>query len=202
MKNEIIKKITSLTLMTIMFAGGMTLAIPGFLPDSAIPIEAFADRGTTSGTLYVSTTEVQGAQVIQVIIDDPALNVDRTNPNVFIDVTPSGGSTYTFNMFQMMDGTYHAYLVDDVAANAATGIGSTSIGFGTDCGTGFNNPDTPGMDINTTTFAEATSCTNPDGSADNAVPFTALQNEPTEIGVGTANMPGPISIANTAGADA
>jgi len=29
MKNEIIKKITSLTLMTIMFAGGMTLAIPG-----------------------------------------------------------------------------------------------------------------------------------------------------------------------------
>ena len=67
MKNEIGRKITSLTLMTIMFAGGMTLAIPGFLPDSAIPIEAFADRGTTNGTLYVSSTEVQGAQVIEIV---------------------------------------------------------------------------------------------------------------------------------------
>jgi hypothetical protein len=43
--------------MTIMFAGGMTLAIPGFLPDSAIPIEAFADQGTTNGTLYISSTK-------------------------------------------------------------------------------------------------------------------------------------------------
>ena len=64
MKNEIIRIITSLTLMTIMFAGGMTLAIPGFLPDSAIPIEAYADQGTTQGMLYVSSTAVQGAQVI------------------------------------------------------------------------------------------------------------------------------------------
>ena len=54
MKNEIGRKITSLTLMTIMFAGGMTLAIPGFLPDSAIPIEAFADQGTTKwNTLHL-----------------------------------------------------------------------------------------------------------------------------------------------------
>ena len=92
MKNEIGRKITSLTLMTIMFAGGMTLAIPGFLPDSAIPIEAFADRGTTSGTLYVSSTEVQGAQVIEIIIDDPGLNKAGTNATVTVDVTPSGGS--------------------------------------------------------------------------------------------------------------
>jgi len=58
MKNEIIRKITSLTLMTIMFAGGMTLAIPGFLPDSAIPIQAFAEnQGTTEGMLTMSSTE-------------------------------------------------------------------------------------------------------------------------------------------------
>ena len=63
--------------MTIMFAGGMTLAIPGFLPDSAIPIEAFADQGTTNGTLYLSSTEVQGAQVIELTIDDPSL---KTRP--------------------------------------------------------------------------------------------------------------------------
>jgi hypothetical protein len=188
--------------MTIMFAGGMTLAIPGFLPDSAIPIEAFADRGSTSGTLYVSSTEVQGAQVIQVIIDDPLLNVASTNGSVTIDVTPSGGSTETYNMFQMMDGTYHAYLVDDVTANAAHGVGTTSIGFGTDCAKTFLNPDTPGLDINTDTWAEASSCTNPDGSADNAVPMTALQNEPMEIRAGTTSLSGPLNIGNVATADA
>ena len=34
MKNEIGRKITSLTLMTIMLAGGMTIAFPGFTPDA------------------------------------------------------------------------------------------------------------------------------------------------------------------------
>ena len=32
MKNEIGRKITSITLMTIMLAGGMTIAYPGFTP--------------------------------------------------------------------------------------------------------------------------------------------------------------------------
>ena len=34
MTNEIQRKITSLTLMTIMLAGGMTIAFPGFTPDA------------------------------------------------------------------------------------------------------------------------------------------------------------------------
>ena len=34
MKNEIERKITSLTLMTIMIAGGMTFAIPGVMPEA------------------------------------------------------------------------------------------------------------------------------------------------------------------------
>ena len=79
MKNEIGRKLTSLTLMTIMFAGGMTLAVPGFLPESAIPIEAYADRGTSDGSLWISSTEVQGAQVVQIIIDDPGLSKTGDN---------------------------------------------------------------------------------------------------------------------------
>ena len=70
MKNEIGRKLTSLTLMTIMFAGGMTLAIPGMLPDSAILPEVFADSGTTNGTLYVSSTAVQGAQIVKIVVSD------------------------------------------------------------------------------------------------------------------------------------
>ncbi|SVD70970.1 uncharacterized protein METZ01_LOCUS423824, partial [marine metagenome] len=53
----------------------------------------------------------------------------------------------------------------------------------------------------TDTFIESTSCTDPD-SATNGAPMTALQNEAVEIGVGTANLPGPISIGNVSGADA
>ena len=51
MKNEIGRKLTSLTLMTIMFAGGLTLAIPGMMPTEAILPEAFAEQSTTNGTL-------------------------------------------------------------------------------------------------------------------------------------------------------
>ena len=48
MKNEIGRKITSLTLMTIMFAGGMTLAIPGFMP------VAVADYSVSDGMITAS----------------------------------------------------------------------------------------------------------------------------------------------------
>ena len=82
MKNEIGRKLTSLTLMTIMFAGGMTLAVPSMMPMAEILPAAFADadRGTTVGSLYVSSTEVQGAQVIEVIVSDPATSDPTLSP--------------------------------------------------------------------------------------------------------------------------
>ena len=194
MKNEIGRKITSLTLMTIMFAGGMTLAIPGFLPDSAIPIEAFADRGTTNGTLYVSSTEVQGAQVIEIVIDDPTLSKNSTNSAVTVDITPSGGSTATMTMFQMQNGLYYAYLVDDDSAEDADAIGSTSLDFGKDCDLTYtlnsNDLDLRGID----TFIEGNNCT-ATGTTNNT-PFSALQNEPEEIKAGTTSLSGPVNIGN------
>ena len=63
MNNELYRKLTSITLMTIMFAGGMTIAIPGELPTAVAQ--------TTSGTLSVSATEFGGVQVIEIVIDDP-----------------------------------------------------------------------------------------------------------------------------------
>ena len=161
MKNEIGRKLTSLTLMTIMFAGGMTLAIPGFMPDSAIPIEAFADSGSSNGSLYLSSTLVQGAQIIQVIVNDPGLSTTGDNSIVEIDVTPVGGSTETVPLFQVTDGTYHAYLVDDVSAEGADGISSTSIDFGKDCDLTLAVA-TEGFTVSgTDTFIEETSCTDP-----------------------------------------
>jgi len=52
MKNEIGRKLTSLTIMAIMFAGGMTVAAPSVMP------EVFADFSETDGTSY---DMVQGA---------------------------------------------------------------------------------------------------------------------------------------------
>ncbi len=52
MKNELGRKITSLTLMTIMFAGGITVAGASFMPMAEMP-EAIASHGTSSVTLSV-----------------------------------------------------------------------------------------------------------------------------------------------------
>ena len=206
MKNEIMKKITSLTLMTIMFAGGMTLAIPGFLPDSAIPIEAFADRGTTSGTLYISSTEVQGAQVVEIIVDDSSLNKNSDNAAVTVDVTPSGSTTETIELFQAVNGLYYGYMTDDVSAEAADGIGTTSMNFGTDCDLTLTVPQVSSIAVfasaSTDTFAESTACTNPDG-ATNGSPFGALQNELTVKAIGVDGLTqGPTAIGNVIGSDA
>ena len=54
MKNEIGRKLTSLTIMAIMFACGMTIAAPSFMP------EAVADFGATDGMLSVSSVYIQG----------------------------------------------------------------------------------------------------------------------------------------------
>jgi len=79
MKNEIIRKITSLTLMTIMFAGGMTLAVPSFLPMEEILPAAYAENtSTTVGMLTVSSTAVQAGQVVKVTVNDPS----NANPQV------------------------------------------------------------------------------------------------------------------------
>ena len=47
MKNEIGRKLTSLTIMAIMFAGGMAIGVPSFMPEAA------SDLSETSGLLTV-----------------------------------------------------------------------------------------------------------------------------------------------------
>ena len=65
MNNEIGRKLTSLTLMTIMLAGGMTIAAPSMMPQAA-----------AAGALYVSAENAMfdntfgGAQIIEVIVID------------------------------------------------------------------------------------------------------------------------------------
>ena len=70
MNNEIGRKITSLTLMTIMIAGGMTFAIPGVMP---------AAYAQANANLFVSVEEsvitdrFGGPMVVEVVVNDPDL---------------------------------------------------------------------------------------------------------------------------------
>ena len=202
MKNEIGRKLTSLTLMTIMFAGGMTLAIPGFLPESAIPIEAFADQGTTSGMLYVSSTTIVGAQVLQITVDDPSLSTTGSNAQVEVDIT-SGSTTETMELYQGTDGLYHGFVVDDVTAEYAEAQTITSLDFGLDCDVSLDsNAGTAGGFLGNQSgdidmFIEGSSCT-ATGTTNNT-PFTVLQNEVQAAGVGSAGQPGPANIGNLDG---
>ena len=63
MKNEIGRKITSLTIMAIMFAGlGLVQGIPSFMPG------ATADFSITEGELSVSSEFIQGAAILEIVV--------------------------------------------------------------------------------------------------------------------------------------
>ena len=66
MNNEIGRKLTSLTLMTIMFAGGLTIAAPTMFPET---------DAQSSSMLSVSTTSLQGGAILEIVVDDPDLKI-------------------------------------------------------------------------------------------------------------------------------
>ena len=116
MKNEIGRKITSLTLMTIMLAGGMTIAFPGFTPD------AYA----VNANLIVSaenTGYVAGAQVVEILVID-----DDLGAGALPVVTVNGDAVL---MTVAADGNYYAYIADTSAVDAVDAADPVIIEFGT-----------------------------------------------------------------------
>ena len=67
MNNELYRKLTSITLMTIMFAGGMTIAIPGETPTAVAQTNTLSVSASAAGVFG-------GVQVIEIVIDDPDLD--------------------------------------------------------------------------------------------------------------------------------
>ena len=128
MNNEIGRKITSLTLMTIMIAGGMTFAIPGVMP---------AAHAQANANLFVSVEESfssdrwGGAMVVEVVINDPDLK-DTDETETEPDVTVNGK---ILRMVQATDGNWYAYFNDATMANAADALAGTA-GTGLDYGAG------------------------------------------------------------------
>ena len=131
MNNEIGRKITSLTLMTIMLAGGMTFAVPGMVPAAH----------AANANLFVSAENSQfdnyfaGPQVIEIVVIDTDIS-DTNEGEGEPDVTVQGKD---IRMAQATDGNWYGYFADlqaALAADATQTPAATATGFGLDFGFG------------------------------------------------------------------
>ncbi|TAJ74937.1 MAG: hypothetical protein EPO42_14470, partial [Gallionellaceae bacterium] len=112
MKNEIVRKLTSLTLMTIMFAGGLSVAFPGTMPQA---------HASHNANLFVSAENsysnnlLTGPMVVEVVVTDSSINrLDQAYGEP--DVTVNGKK---LRMIQGTDGSWHAFIADIDMAKAA-----------------------------------------------------------------------------------
>jgi len=106
MKNEIGRKLTSLTIMAIMFAGGMAIGVPSFMPEAA------SDLSSTSGLLTVSTTTLQGVAILEIVVNDP--DNSATDSDIAALSASVGGTSY--DLTQASNGKWYAYVVDSSQA--------------------------------------------------------------------------------------
>ena len=125
MNNEIGRKITSLTLMAIMVAGGLTFAVPGVMPAAhAANANLFVSAENSQFDNYMS-----GPQVIEVVVIDSDINeTDELNGEP--DVTVNGK---ILRMVQAVDGNWYGYFADNTQAGLADAT-TTSIQNGLDFG--------------------------------------------------------------------
>ena len=116
MKNEIGRKLTSLTIMAIMFAGGMAIGVPSFMP------EASSDLSVTEGLLTVSTTTLQGAAILEIVVNDP----DNSSTDDDVTALKVDVQGETHEMTQGVNGKWYLYVVDDSTATLADAMDGTT----------------------------------------------------------------------------
>ena len=111
MENEIVRKTTSLTLIAIMVAGGMTFAIPGVVPSA----HAQVNEMSVSAVNDMFGNSFVGAQVVEVSVNAPQFRADNAfedayEPVVTVDDNP-------LIMRQAGNGIWYGYFVEyDMAA--------------------------------------------------------------------------------------
>ena len=173
MNNEIGRKITSLTLMTIMLAGGMTIAAPGMMPAAhAANANLFVSAENSQFENYMS-----GPQVIEVVVIDSDIN-ETDQGEGEPDVTVNGK---TLRMVQATDGNWYGYFADnDQARIADNTVAAANIGSGLDFGIFCDNTTdlsaggaAPSVVSVTDTVGIATSDTGVTGGAQGLAPEAA-----------------------------
>ena len=126
MKNEIGRKITSLTILASMFAGGMAIGVPSFMPSAA------SDFSVTDGMLTVSSEFIQGGAILEIVVNDPdnSSTEDDINNGPEVDIA---GNDYIMN--QATNGKWYLYVVDDSVSTALDADGK-GLEYGVQCTTG------------------------------------------------------------------
>ena len=173
MKNEITRKITSLTILTILLASSVTFAVPGSMPTAEAAHNANLFVSAES-SLFKNT--FGGPMVVEIVINDPALTDTDENKGE-PDVTVNGKDV---RMAQASDGLWYAYVADRTQAQTADQIGVTA--------------GTPGVGLDFGTFCAATGTTIDGGLTAATTTFTetvgiAISGDATGGSQGTAENP-------------
>ncbi|MBI3190108.1 hypothetical protein HYZ41_00215, partial [archaeon] len=150
MKNEIVRKLTSLTLMTIMFAGGLSFAIPGVMPEASAAHNAnlFVSAENT-----FSSNTFNGPMVIEVVVTDSDISaLDDVLGEPIVSVNGD-----RLRMLQANDGSWYGYFADRLQAQRADatqpGLNENGVITNQDASTA------PGLGLNFGKFCTATSGT-------------------------------------------
>ena len=174
MNNEIGRKITSLTLMAIMVAGGMTFAVPGVMPAAhAANANLFVSAENSQFDNYMS-----GPQVIEVVVIDSDIN-DTNEGEGEPDVTVNGKK---LRMTQATDGNWYGYFADKLQATTAdqTAVGNSDGGVGLDFGQFCGKDSTEISDDDSVLFSDTVGV---------AIPVRSGANGGTNFGVnGTTSI--------------
>ncbi|MCV0373144.1 MAG: hypothetical protein K5793_06275 [Nitrosarchaeum sp.] len=208
MYNELGRKITSLTLMTIMLAGGMTFAVPGVMPAAhAANANLFVSAENSQFDNYMS-----GPQVIEVVVIDSDIN-DTDESKGEPDVTVNGKK---LRMVQAVDGNWYGYFADrnmaqiadstvgtkageglDFGVFCAASTGTTVLGFSTTETSGFAVPAlvTSGVNGSSTGGVISASCSAAGTGTTNGT--NNVVREPKDVNTNSAISKGQIGLLNT-----
>ena len=177
MNNELGRKITSLTLMTIMLAGGMTIAAPSMMPAAhAANANLFVSAENSQFDNYMS-----GPQVIEVVVIDSDIN-DTDQSKGEPDVTVNGAD---LRMVQGVDGNWYGYFAD---RNMAILADSTAIAAGAGIGLDFGQFCSSALELDGPGALPNVDFSDTDGVA---IPGSAGAS--VNGGVATAPIDGPIT---------
>ncbi len=135
MNNEIGRKLTSLTLMTIMLAGGMVIGAPSMVPEAAAAGQLFVSAENANFNNYFA-----GAQIVEIIVKDPkATEVDEKQQEPTVKV-----NEFPIRLAQGADGYWYAYIAETAEVVLATA--NANLDYGTQAAASnitFNSNITP-----------------------------------------------------------
>ena len=129
-----IKKITSLTLMAIMVAGGLTIAAPSMMPEVEAETKTLFVSSYYPGNAY-KEYYFGGAAVVEVVVRDDNISETTQGSSGMPRVEVNGDKVA---MVQGSDGAWYAYIADSAKVTTADGLGSN---YGLEYGTTWSGAD-------------------------------------------------------------